>query len=323
MKERKVKRFLSASTFLTHCLSSFLLFATLGTAAFDDHLKKAEGKSDLYKMRNIDFIYMINLDRRPEKFAQSSSELGRYGITPYRFSAVNGWELTPQIINEMGLPYRSGMTQLLATTYPIEANGAPSHEFMTHYGTAYFCHCMAKGTIGCAMSHISVIKDAWDSGYETIWVMEDDIEALDDPNLLSSLIEELDQLVGKDNWDVLFTDQDYRSGVGQYVVAAGAAKRPDMDCTPEGRTAPNYTLKQDISPKFRKISARFGAHSMIIRRSGIEKLLKFSREHKIFLPYDLENYLPEGIARYSLTYDLVTNLLGALTDNGIRGYEDH
>ena len=272
-------------------------------------------------MRGIDFIYMINLDQRPEKFATATAELLPFGIVPYRFSAVNGWELTVEAINEVGLKFRPGMTPLMATTYPPEAKGKQSHEFMTHYGKAYFCHCMARGTIGCVLSHLSVLKDAWDSGYETIWVMEDDIEAVSDPTVIPDLIDQLDQLVGRGNWDVLFTDQNYRKGEGEYIIASGAAKRPGMDCSLAERTSEKYTINKEISPAFRQVSARFGTHSMIIRRSGIKKLLDFAFEHEVFLPYDMDNYLAPGIVRYSFTSDIVSNMLNALSDNGIPAYE--
>jgi hypothetical protein len=55
---------------------------------------------------------------------------------------------------------------------------------------------------------------------------------------------------------------------------------------------------------------------MIIRRSGIKKLLEFSINNKIFLPYDLENYLIEDLKRYSFTFDVVTNMLNSLSDIG-------
>ncbi len=299
-----------------------IFFSSFVNAGLHDHLKKAKGKSDIHSMQNIDFIYMINLDKRPEKFAQASYELNRYGIYPYRFSAVNGWDLTVEAINDVGLKYQPGMTPLMATTYPPEAEGQPSHEFMKEFGKTYFCHCMARGTIGCALSHISVLQDAWESGYETIWVLEDDIIVLQDPNIILYLIDELDQLVGKDNWDVLFTDVDYRSGEGQYVVAYGTAKRPDMDCSYAARYNEKYTIKQQISPNFYKISARFATHSMIIRRSGIRKLLEFACAHMIFLPYDMDNYFRHDLNRYSFAYDVVSNLLGSLSDNGSPGFKD-
>src|ERR1700722_15416983 len=132
----------------------FLLALSLCTflqADMVDWLKKAEGKSDIHQMRNIDFIYMINLDQRPEKFVQSSAELHHYNIFPYRFSAVNGWELSLEAINDVGLRCAVGMEQLLAPSYPIEMEGQPLHEYMSKVGRTYFVHGMAKGTIGCSL----------------------------------------------------------------------------------------------------------------------------------------------------------------------------
>ena len=298
-------------------LVTFFL-CSFGYADLEDHLQKAENKSDIHKMRNIDFIYMINLDHRTEKFVQSSELLHSYGIYPYRFSAVNGWNLSLEDINDIGLKYQPGMTPLLATTYPMEpeAEGQPSHEWMTEVGKTYFCHCMPRGAMGCSLSHISILKDAWESGYETIWVMEDDIEIIKDPNILSDLIDRLDATVGRDNWDVLLTDVDYRTTNG-YLRASGATKRPDMNCSIQERYSEKYTTNKQISPDFKKVSARFATHSMIIRRSGIKKLLEFAKAHQIFLPYDLDNYLAPGLKRYSPTYDVVTNLLGSFSDIGM------
>jgi len=175
---------------------------------------------------------------------------------------------------------------------------------------------MPLGAIGCSLSHISVLQDAYDSGYQTIWVMEDDVEVLDDPHIVSALISELDSVVGADRWDVLFTDVDYRTGVGQYLTAHGAAKRPDMDCRPEVRFSDKYTKTVHVNDHFRQIAARFGTTSMVIRRSGITKLLAFFKTRQIYWPHDLDNHLPDGIQRYGLTFDLVTNMLHSLSDIG-------
>ncbi len=229
-----------------------LFFCNFVHADLVDHLKKTEGKSDIHQIRNIDFIYMINLDKRPEKFAQASAELHHYGIFPYRFSAVNGWELSLEAINDIGLKCAVGMEQLFATCYPTEMNGEPLHEYMSKIGRAYFTQGMAKGTLGCALSHISVLKDAWDSNYETIWVMEDDITVISDPRIIPALIDKLDAFIGKENWDVLFTDQDYRVAEGEYLIASGAAERPDMDCSLEARYAPPLYRQNKNQPRFSK-----------------------------------------------------------------------
>ena len=95
-------------------------------------------------------------------------------------------------------------------------------------------------------------------GYETIWVMEDDIEVLMDPEMISELIDELDAAVGKKRWDVFFTDQDIRGGSEGYIPAYGSAARPDMDCSNRARFCKKFTEKKEshiISEKFRPVLA--------------------------------------------------------------------
>ena len=283
------------------------------------HLKPAEGKGDDHSIRNVDFIYMINLDTRPEKYAIARRYLEVHGISPYRFSAVNGWDLSKEAIRDVGLKYRPGMTQLLATRYPAEMKELiQSHELTVDHGETYFMHCMPLGAIGCVLSHLSVLQDAQDCGYETIWVMEDDVDVLGDPHMISDLLAELDALVGAGGWDVLFTDIDYRTAAGEHLIAQGAPKRPDMDCGKQERFSTKYTETFQLNDHFRKVAARFGTTSMLIRRSGIAKLLSFFKSRGIYGPYDLENHLPDGIRRYGLTFDLVTNMLRPISDVGAR-----
>ncbi len=285
-------------------------------AKLEDHFKKIESKSDVHKIRNIDFIYMINLDVRPEKYQMSIEQLDPYGIYPYRFSAVNGWELSVETISDVGVKYAPEMEGgFMATSYLLDGNLEQHHELISNYGQTYFCHCLGRGAIGIALSHLSILQDAYDSGYETIWVMEDDIEIVQDPRIVSDLIDKLDQLVGR-NWDVLFTDRDFRNNEGEYVPCYKAAKRPNFD--PD---KPNpYLLRRKIGNDFRLIGARFGATSMIIRRSGMEKILHFFKEHNIYLPYDMDFYLPEGIKLYTVLQDVIRNKADALSDNGKQNY---
>ncbi len=292
-----------------------LLFFSSLQADFTDYLKKAVDKSNDHSIANIDFIYMINLDQRPEKFQNSLDQLAPYGIRPYRFSAVNGWELTLENLDEIGLKFWPGMVGgFLGTCYPSDLNFQPSHEQISEFGKTYFCHCMSRGAIGIALSHISVLQDAYDSGYNTIWVMEDDIDVMGNPRRISDIVEKLDQFVGPENWDVLFTDRDIRNAKGHYVTTYWAGRRPDFFGNND------YALKRQVSPHFIKVGARSGAHSMIIRRSGIEKLLEFFFAHQIFFPYDMEYILPSGINLYTVTEDIVSNSPQASSDNGEPNY---
>ena len=76
------------------CLSGLAIFSNL-EAGLEKYFKKikADDQKTCRSIRNIDFIYMVNLDGRPEKYNRSRKMLQKYGITAYRFSAVNGWDL--------------------------------------------------------------------------------------------------------------------------------------------------------------------------------------------------------------------------------------
>jgi GR25 family glycosyltransferase involved in LPS biosynthesis len=282
------------------------------------YFKKPAGKSAIHSMKNIDFIYVINLDERPEKFQHTIDELKPYGIIPYRFSAVNGWNLSNETLNQLGIKFGPWMTSgIMGTSYLLQDEGKPSHEVIHIPGKTYFSHCMSRGAIGIVLSHLSILQDAFDAGYETIWVMEDDIEVKRDPHLLSEMIEKLDGLVGKNGWDILFTDQDTKNQDGTYVPCSAYARRPNF-------TPPNpykFQIKEDISPDFRRLGARYGAYSMIVRRSGMKKILDFFKQYNIFLPYDMEFTLPPDIAFFNVRDDIVSTQPRAISDNGAPNYK--
>lgn len=285
-------------------------------AKLEDHFKPAPNKSNIHQMKNIDFIYMINLDARPEKFQASLDQLAPYDIHPYRFSAVNGWELTLEDINDVATTYEPWMNgNMFGTSYLIEDGGNPSHEQIHVVGKKYFCHCMSRGAIGIILSHLSILQDAYDSGYETIWVMEDDIQLVRNPHRLSSLIEELDRLTRKKGWDILFTDQDTKNQKGEYVPCKGYALKPNFS----PKNPERFSQVTNIG-SFKKIGARYGAYSMIVRRSGMKKILDFIKKHQVFLPYDMEFYLPDDIKIYGVKEDIVSTEPTALSDNGGPNY---
>lgn len=296
----------------------FAMSASLFCSAdMEDHFKKPMDKSGSCQMRNIDFIYLINLDQRPEKFESCLQELVPWGIIPYRFSAVNGWELSMETVNGLGVRYESWMTAgHWGTFYQPDGDGQPQHEVVSEYGKNYFCHCMSRGAIGIAMSHLSILQDAYDSGYQTIWVMEDDVEVIRDPRILPDLIDRLDALVGKEGWDILFTDQDTKNSDGKYIPCTAFAWRPNYAPSDSAR----FQIRQDVGSDFRRIGARYGAYSMIVRRSGMKKILNFIKGHQIFLPFDMDFTLPNNIRFYTVTEDVVSTQPRASSDNGAPNY---
>lgn len=281
--------------------------------------KEATGKIECQQMRNIDFIYMINLDERPEKFATSAEQLADYGIVPYRFSAVNGWQLPITTINALGTPYDPSMKKAWGTFYFLQGDGSIgfAHEIMgTSNGKIYFCHCMARGTIGIVLSHLSILHDAYKAGYTTVLIMEDDIQIIRNPHLLSDRIDELDAIVGKEGWDILFSDRDTRGQNGQYVPCTSCAWRPGCPLFPSDRFFQRYTISRNL----RRIGARYGAYSMVVRRSGMKKILDFFNTHQIFLPFDMEYTLPKDIKLFTVIDDIISTLPKALSDNSAPNY---
>ena len=299
-------------------LTLYLLSILNLSAEIPDHFKSCPDKANYHNLKNIDFIYVINLDRRPDRFEDFSKRVNPYGIYPYRFSAVDGAEMTIETINDVGLKFLPWMKQGLMGTYYYKDDDGQiqhAHEIIHDPNKTYFAHCVAKAPIAIMLSHLSILQDAYDSGYETIWVLEDDIEVIRNPNVLPDLIDKLDSLVGKEGWDILFTDRDQKKPNGEYNSCYWSANRPNF--TPWSSAI--FANRQIISDDFQKIGARWGSHSMILRRSGIEKILDFVKVYRIFFPYDMDFIFPssidEDIRLYTVLNDVISNQPDSISDN--------
>ena len=75
-----------------------------------------------------------------------------------------------------------------------------------------------------------------------------------------------------------------------------------------------------VGKSFRRIGARYGMYSYIIRRSGMKKVLSFIKEHKIFFPVDMDFYLPSQVKIYTVRRDVVSTQRFAPSDNGSPEY---
>ena len=297
------------------CLFVFLSsFPDFDYASVSSHLRKLNDKTPVQTISGIDYIYVINLDHRRQKYQETMDQFAPYGIVPYRFSAVNGWKMPIEDLWDVSLVFKKGMRPGgMGTVYRLY-NGKEyqSHEVVEEEGTPYLCHCASRGAIGCILSHLTVMKDALDSNYEVVWICEDDIEVVRDPNILSQYIKDLDRIVGRDNWDLLFTFRDYRGPGGEYFAPYGANYRPNIDT----RCQEQFNINKPISNDLRQVGSRFGTQSMIWTKKGIQKALEYYEKYKIFVPYDLDLVLIPGIKIYSVIEDVVTNKLDALSDLG-------
>src|SRR3990167_4040586 len=250
-----------------------LLCSALGASEMEKRFRKVENKSEGKQIRNVDFIYLINLDQRPEKLALSLKELETYGIIPHRLPAVYGWGIAKEVLDDVGVKFAPGMELYQwAIQYPNRKNREREFEFLreSSFGNTFFSPCTSLGAIGCSLSHLSVLQDAYDSGYETIWVLEDDISVKATPHYLADLIDKLDELVGKEGWDVLYTDidtQDYWIYSEKNDFQSNLrGLRMDLFWRPD-LPPPNpfeLTKRTIVRNDFLKIGSRMRTHSMII-----------------------------------------------------------
>ncbi len=94
----------------------------------------------------VDHIYVINLDKRPERWEKCQKELKKSGIgleNVERFSAVNGYD--HPAADKIDL---------------VDAYGNPDK---------------APGNLGCILSHLKAYEDADEREFEGILMLEDDV----------------------------------------------------------------------------------------------------------------------------------------------------
>ena len=177
--------------------------------------------------------------------------------------------------------------------YEVDGVQYRSNQIIQEDGNTYFAMGLSQGSIGIVLSHLSVLQDAYDSGYETIWIMEDDVDPVADPRQIPQLIQELDTLV--DEWDILFTDIDTKNSAGTPVPCRAMASRPNYCMDTLDSYWPRFHA---ISSNLSRVGMRYGAYSMIVRRSGMEKILNYFKSYGIFLPYDIDFWLVPDIKMY-------------------------
>jgi len=83
-----------------------------------------------------------------------------------------------------------------------------------------------------------------------------------------------------------------------------------------------YVKHTKIGKNFKRIGSRIRTHSMIIRRSGIKKILDYVKKHGIFVPYEYDIALIPNIQLYTLNYDLIT-FSDSHSDTKAKNFSNH
>jgi len=231
------------------------------------YLKSYEILEEKSQLPLVDCIYVINLEERPEKWERTQKLFSAQGIKINRFSAINGWKLSHEIQKELAGPY------------PLRLRG---------------------GQLGCLLSHLSIVKDAYEKGYNVIWVLEDDIEFCGDISELPLLLWELSEL--DPHWDVFYTDVDSKDPSGNYVPSLSFDFRPDQPILPLS----SYINRAAVSNNIMKIGQRFGMYSFFLSKSGMEKILNYFTHFYVWTAIDIDIHYIPGIREYAPIRDIVT-----------------
>ncbi|MBI3508061.1 MAG: glycosyltransferase family 25 protein [Chlamydiia bacterium] len=247
---------------MSRCWVWLLLVSSLFSLNVEKHLKTFPTPTQSQQIAPIDYIYLINLEQRPEKWRKISSDFASYGIELQRVSAIYGWHLPQSAFADLGVLFQQEMRQ--RAEYPVNYNGfvlrdpkSTAHPDRGEYfpltaallGKSIFSVSMKAGAIGCSLSHLSILQNALDAGYETIWILEDDAQIRQDPHTLQHWIEKLEMIVRREAMEKIL----------RFVKTHGLFNPYDMEIA----TIPDlrlFNLKQSVVEQRHTISDTVQQH---------------------------------------------------------------
>lgn len=213
--------------------------------------------TELYSgIKSIDCIYVINLDERYERWDRTQTLCKNNGLFVNRVSAVNGWKLEDRIIRRLTTPQNQ----------------------------------ITKGAIGCLLSHLSILQHALGKNFETIWIMEDDIDFLQSPHQIRPLLKELSKI--DPDWDLFYTDIRIH---WNYVV------KP-------------IRKKDYITDNLLRVGRRYGTHSIVISKNGMKKIFNYFSSKRFSTPIDIDIHSIPGIRKYSPAWHITTVTESSFSD---------
>lgn len=241
----------------------------------------------------VDCIYVINLDKRLEKWKKTKVLLDAYNIQVNRFSAIDGNSLSYETQQE------------LAGTYPVR---------------------IFEGALGCLLSHVSIYKDAYEKGFNVIWIMEDDVQINEELSCISNYIENLSRI--DSDWHIFYTDTNTKitdvnsNKFGEYI---SPLQIEDLDIRPD-RIYSNLNAcnhRRPLEKGIMQINSRYGMYSYLISRSGIKKLLDYFTHSYVWTHIDRDIHTIENIKQYSTQKDVVTvDIMTGISDTSFNSWID-
>ena len=221
------------------------------------HIKTFERELLPSNIKSLDCVYILNLAKRREKLEAIEENLRGEGLIFNCFEGIDGWDLPSNTLKDLYRVYR---------------------EF-----NALFIPKL--GEMGCILSSLSIIQDAYNRGYECIWLLQDDVEILSPLNQITDYIEKLKRVAP--DWGLLFTDLDARKYNNNHKKPADLLKITSLKGLYNEKhrmQGKRWLLKRkNISSDFQEIRMRYGTYSVLISRCGMKKIIDhFQAEHPLF-----------------------------------------
>lgn len=158
-----------------------------------------------------DMLYVINLDRSPERYDDVRKQLDKYNLKHIKFSAIDGYKIKLQnLANNLeisGLQIGSLPKKLLNDKYKLKCSEATTV-------TLTSLKNLTPGEIGCLCSHLEVWNDVVKNQYSTAVILEDDVILSD------NFDEKLRKLIvgAPQDYDILYLGLRFGSFAKQFVL---------------------------------------------------------------------------------------------------------
>lgn len=131
---------------------------------------------------SYDMVYVINLDRSPERYEKVKEQLNSFGIECRRFSAIDGHQVKLKNLQTeeefFGIDIKNKFAQIKkSVTYKVTCNPSEENPAEFNYigSTNHLRLTLSSGELGLWCSSVMLWKDIVNNDYKNIIVFEDDI----------------------------------------------------------------------------------------------------------------------------------------------------
>lgn len=231
-------------------------------------------------IEGIDRIFLINLKKQGKKRIHCEQIADKYNFFMNRFEAFEGAKIPLSIQRLLTEPK---------------------------------CKPLTSGMYGLFLSFLSIIHHAHHKNYERIWILEDDFEVLSDPRDLIPILNKLDRI--DPSWDIFFTDLGKKWPLGSHGVSHDNRHIPRYmhnqamslrNCDDWLKDLEIYSSSYQVDQEIFRQYLRFGNHSLILSRGGIERIYKFYNHHLLADVTDNDLYFIPNIKIYRPNRDIVS-----------------